>query len=75
MKVSKNSKYQTHKKSFETLRKTQRSNWRAKRGPFWIFNHPLLQNIKKIEGGTLWEENFSEKKVSQCRNKLKSGTL
>ena len=61
MKVSKNSKYQTHEKS-------KRRNWRAS-GPFGIFQHILSQNIKKLRG-----ENFFEKK-SQCRKKLKGGTL
>ena len=30
---------------------------------------------QKIEGETLWGKKFSEKKVSQCRKKLKGGTL
>ena len=79
MKVSKNSKYQTHKKKkeYQTHEKPKRRNCRArcpparapgalKGGSFRIFQHPLLQNIKKIEGGPFGEKNF-RKKMSQCR--------
>ena len=60
MKVSKNSKYQTHKKSFETLSKNP-NNPKGTPGPagagpgelkgglFRIFKHPLLQNIKELK--------------------------
>ena len=41
-----------------------------KGGLFRFFKHPLLQNIKKMEGSF---RDFFSKKVSQCRNKLKGG--
>ena len=72
MKVSKNSKYQTHEEP-------KRPKWRTKcplprvpgalkGGPFCIFQHPLLQNIEKLKGDPL-VNFFSEK--SQCRKNWK----
>ena len=61
MKVSKNSKNQTH-----TSEKPKQPEWRAKRGgPFRIFKHPLLQNIKNLKGGQFVGKH--SEKVSQCR--------
>ena len=63
MKVSKNSKYQTHKKS---MKLTKNPNDRTgapgalKGGPFCIFQHPLLQNIKKLNEDPLM--NFFSKR-------------
>ena len=42
------------------------------RGPFWIFQHPLLSKIKKSEGGTLWVKKFRNKNLTM-RKKLKVG--
>ena len=73
MKVSKNSKYHTHKKTFETLSKNpKRPNWRArcplaqasgglKGALFRIFKHPLLQNIKKLKAAPFVEKFFEKK--------------
>ena len=54
-------------------------------GTLWDFPTSILsQNIKKMQGGPFDEKKFrkkipnkknSEKNVSQCRNKLKGGTL
>ena len=65
MKVSKNSKYQTHKKSIKLTKNPNDGNGAH-------FQHPLLQNIKKLKGGPFGEKNFP-KKVLQCRKKLKGG--
>ena len=65
MKVSKNSKYQTHEKP-------KRRNWRAKRGILSHFLKSIVAKHQKIEE---WKK-FSEKifrKNSQCRKKLKRG--
>ena len=44
---------------------------KKQRGIRWDFPISiLLQNSKKIKGGTLGDENFDEN-VSQCRKKLK----
>ena len=34
-----------------------------------------LQNFKKLEGGPFGDKKIFEKKVAQCRNKFKGGTL
>ena len=47
MKVSKNSKHQTKKKSSETLSKNPNDRTGALKG------HPLLQNINKLRGDPL----------------------
>ena len=65
MKVSKNSKYQAHKKSSETLSKNPNDRTG---GPFRIFKHPLSQNIKKWGG--LWGF-FSKKGRTMPKKKLK----
>ena len=64
MKVSKNSKYQTHE--------PKRRNWRAKRGILSHFLTSIVAKHQKIEGGPFGEK-VSEKKVSQGRKKLKGG--
>ena len=50
--MSENSKYLKSQKSFEA-EKSKRPNW----GPFQIFQHPLLQNIKNL--------SWVEKKISR----------
>ena len=60
MKVSKNPKYQAHAKP-------KRPNW----GPFWIFRHPLLQNIKKLKGRFFG--NFIFEKSLSMPNKPERG--
>ena len=49
-------------------------------GTLWDFPTSILsQNIKKIQGGPFEEKKFEKKipkkNVSQCRKKLKGGTL
>ena len=66
LKASKNSKYPTHKNSSETLSKNPNDRTGTlKGGPFWIFKHPLSQNIKKLKGRPFGE--FFFEKVAQCR--------
>ena len=53
---------------------------KLKGGTLWDFPTSILsQNIKKIQGGPFEEKKIpkknSEKNVSQCRKKLKRGTL
>ena len=49
---------------------------KTERGTFWDFLTSILSpNIKKNAGGTLWGKFFFEKKVSQCRKKMKGGSL
>ena len=43
--------------------------------PLGFFNIHSVQNIKKNAGGTLWGNFFFRKKVSQCRKKMKGGSL
>ena len=46
------------------------------KGTLWDFPTSILsQNDKKIEGGPFGGKFFFRKKVSQCRKKLKGGTL
>ena len=63
--VSKNSKYQTHKKSSETLSTNPNDRVRTlcamKGGLFQISKHPLLQNIAKLTGGSLRGIFFGKK--------------
>ena len=66
--VSKNSKYQTHKKSIKLTKKPNDRTGALKGGPFRIVYHPLLQNIKKLKGP--FGETFFEKK-SHNAEKLK----
>ena len=84
MKVSKNSKYRTNSKEYQTQKKPKRRNWRArgpkarapgalKRESFCIFQHPLLQNIKKLKGEP-FDKIFSKKNLTMPK-KLKEGTL
>ena len=42
--------------------------------PLGVFNIHFVAKHQKIEGATLWGIFFPEKK-SQCRKKLKGGTL
>ena len=62
MKVSKNSKYQTHEK-------LKRPRW----GPFRIFYHPLFQNIKNLKV-TLWRKKVSKNCLTTPK-KTERGTL
>ena len=39
------------------------------------FNIHFVAKHQKIEGGTLWGKNFSGKKLSLCRKKLKGDPL
>ena len=71
MKVSKNSKYQTHKKSFKTLT-TKMTRKVLKGGTQSDFSTSIVAKHQKIEGGHF---GGKMKKVSQCRKKLKGGTL
>ena len=50
-------------------------NWKG--GPFGIFQHPFCRKTtKKMQGGPFEEKIFfSKNNVSQCRKKLKGGTL
>ena len=85
MKVSKNSKNQTHKKSIkltkipnDELARQVPANagpWRAKRGdPFEFFNiHPLLQNIRKLKGEKNLVKKKFRKKSHNAENKMKGG--
>ena len=75
MKVSKNSKYQTDKKSSETFSKNPNDQTGAPGGAFRIFNHPLLQNIKKIERRTLWGKFFPGKKSHNAAKTEREDTL
>ena len=44
-----------------------------KGGPFRIFQHPLLQNIKKLKGGPFGEKNSLKKSLNA--DKIERGTL
>ena len=50
-----------------------------RRNPLGFSNiHSVAKHQKKMQGGPFEEKNFekkSEKNVSQCRKKLKGGTL
>ena len=83
MKVSKNSKYQTHKKIIKlTKNPIDRTGFRKKshsakkterEDPLGFSTSSLSQNIKKLKG-----EHFGEvfsKKVSQCQKKLMGDPL
>ena len=41
--------------------------------PLGVFNIHFVGKHQKIEGGTLWGQFFSGKKVSQCRKKTERG--
>ena len=59
----------------KNVRKKSHNAEKIERGdPLGLFNIHFVAKHQKIEGGTFWEIFFS-KKVSQCRNKLKGGTL
>ena len=64
MKVSKYSKHQTHKKSFETLSKTQTTEMAR---PFGVLN------IKNVEVGPFGETVFFSKKSLATPKKLEGG--
>ena len=71
MKVLKNSKYQTHKKSIK-LTKTPNDRTGAPGGPFSIFSTSIVAKHQKIEGA-LWGKNFQKK--SHIAEKTERGTL
>ena len=73
--MSKNSKYQTHEKPKRRIRcSLAQAPGALKEGSFRIFQHPLLQNIKKLKGEkTLENKNFSESLTMP--KKLKGGPL
>ena len=50
-------------------RKTERED------PLGFFNIHAVAKHQKIQGDHLWENFFFGKKVSQCRKKMKGGTL
>ena len=66
MKVSKNSKYLTHKMSIELTK-----NPNDPTGSLSHFLTSIVAKHQKTEGGKI----SCLKKVSQCRKKLKGGTL
>ena len=70
MKVSKNSKYQTGKNSIK-LTKNPNDQTGAQNGTLLHFQHPLLQNIKKLKG-SLWRIFFWKKSLTMPK-KLKGG--
>ena len=70
MKVSKTSKYQTHKKSIKLTKNANDPSGGP--GAICIFQHPLLQNIKTMKGGPFGD--FFRKK-SRSAEKLKGDTL
>ena len=71
MKMSKNSKYQTHKKSFKTLsKKPKRPNWRARSD----FKTSIVAKHEKIEGGP-FGKTFFQTKIRTTPKTLKRGTL
>ena len=55
-------KVSNSQKEYQTHEKPKRPNWGAKRGPFCISQHLLLQNIQKSEGGPFGEK--FRKKIS-----------
>ena len=61
---------------FFSFEKKSHSAEKCKRGILLdLLKYIPLQNIKKLEGGTLWGQKNFRKKVAQCRKKLKGGTL
>ena len=52
---------------------------KLKGGPFEVFQHPFCRKTSKNAGGPFWEKKFRKKipkkNVSQCRKKMKGGTL
>ena len=66
-------KVSNSQKEYQTHEKPKRPNWGAKRGPFCISQHLLLQNIQKSEGGPFGEK-FRKKNLS-AEKKLKGGTV
>ena len=78
-------KVSNSQKEYQTHEKPKRPNWRARcplaRAPGALkgstFSHFLTSIVakhQKIEGGLFGERNFP-KEVSQCRKKMKGGTL
>ena len=58
------------------FQKKSHSAEKCKRGTLLdLLTYIPLQNIKKLEGGTLWGQKKFRKKVAQCRKKLKGRTL
>ena len=56
-------------------KKSHSAEKNRKRGPFWIFQHPFCRKTAKKLKGDPSGKFFFRKKVSQCRKKLKGGTL
>ena len=56
----------THKKSIKLTKNPNDGTDALKGGSFCIFQHTLLQNIKKLKWDTLMKKNS---KKSQCRKK------
>ena len=73
MKVSKNSKYKISRKTQTT--EVARQGPVLKEGSFRIFQHPLLQNIKKLNGEKNWRKKISFRKKSKMPEKLKGDPL
>ena len=55
------------KKVSKHFRKTQTTEL-ARQGPFWIFQHPLLQNIEKLKGDTLGKIVFRKTSSNAEKN-------
>ena len=71
MKVKKNSKYQTHKKSIK-LTKNLNDGTGALKGDLSHFWTSIVAKHQKIEEGPFGEKKIP-KKVSQCRKNWKGG--
>ena len=58
------------------FRKMSHSVKKSKRGTLWdLIQHILLQNIKILEGDPMETFKKFRKKFTECRKKLKGGTL
>ena len=61
-------------KNFFSFEKKSHSAEKWKRGILLdLLTYIPLQNIKKLEGGTLWGQKNFRKKVAQCRKKTQRG--
>ena len=75
MKVSKNSKYQTHKKSIKLTKNPNDRAGALKGGPFAFFNIHCCKT-SKIEGGPFGEKKIPKKSLTiMILKKLNGGTL
>ena len=70
--VAKNEKIEENKNFWEKISQCREKTERW--DPLGFFNIHSVAKHQKNAGGTLWGKN-SEKNVSQCRKKLKGGTL